>query len=152
MRWLTIGAAVLFSVCSLASAQDMPLSQIIKDNESWKELAHGFPTIDRLLERPPVSLRVLHAKGEDIVSPDGKRRAAQDEETELRHPQEVRTTNGQTFVIRGDKTPAVYHRKGKSFEALDTRPIHRPAGLALALEESTLVIGDAAGMLTAEQK
>src|SRR5258708_2694109 len=141
MRQFLYGIVVFAMFVGVMRGQDMPLNQIIKDGEGWKELAAGFPRIDLLRDRGG-SVNAYHGKGVERVSLTGKRQMADDTE-DIRRPVQVNTAKGTTYVIRDSGTPSVYcARPLKALVAVGG--VKRPSGLTLSADEGTLVVGDAA--------
>src|SRR5262249_25972062 len=123
-------------------ARDLPLSQIIKDGESWSDPASVFPRIELLRDRGG-SVNVYHGKGVERVSLGGKRQLADDTE-EIHRPPQVHTSTGKSYVIRSTDAPGVYCAKPLR-APLAIAGVKKPSGLTLSADEGTLVVGDAAG-------
>src|SRR5262245_1081322 len=141
MQRLLCSIAVFVALAGALPAQDMPLSQIIKEGEGWKELAAGFPRVDLLRDRGHV-VTAVHRKGVDHVTFDGKRRLADDGD-DIHRPAQARTATGIGYMIRDGDAPGVY-RVQPERGPVATPGVKRPAGLTLSVDEGTLVVGDAA--------
>src|SRR5262249_51656648 len=141
MRRFLCGVATIAISVGAVHAQDMPLSQIIKDGESWGELASGFPRIELLRDRGE-SVNVYHGKGVERVSLSGKRQLA-DATEEFHRPPQVHTATGKSYVIRSTDAPGVYCAKPLR-APVAIAGVKKPSGLTLSADEGTLVIGDAA--------
>jgi len=124
-----------------ASAQDMPLSQIIKEGEGWRPIKAGYARIIGLIQLPGGIVTVYHEGGSDRIRSDG--RVAQSSGEVVAAPAQVRTNRGFAYVIRGE--PPRVSLLGKNRPNIDASGISRPAGLALSPDESTLFIGDSSG-------
>lgn len=122
-------------------AQDMPLSQIIRENEGWQLVKEGYGKIDLLLPRPGGQVWVYHDKGVARISSDGVREIGA-ETTAIRPPQ-FRTSTGHLYVIRGNP-PKVELLEPKA-PMIRMQGVAQPAGLTASLDGSTLFVGDAAG-------
>jgi len=130
--------------CSAASAQDMPLSQIIAADHPWTLVKSGYTKIDALVTDASGRVRVIHGKGMDFVGADGAVRIRHDADADVKLPHQARTHRGLVYIIREDDTPLV-SLLNQNAPVVETTGVGRPSGLALSPDDSTLFVGDASG-------
>jgi hypothetical protein len=140
----SVAVIALLVPSSGARAQDMPLSQIIAEHESWTVVKGGYSKITSLFTDLNGRVRVNHDKGLDFVHLDGSVHPRQDADNDVKVPAQARTHYGLTYIIREDDPPTV-SLLGRNSPIVETPAVARPAGLALSNDDATLFVGDAAG-------
>jgi hypothetical protein len=149
MRWPTI--VVIFAAAPWdASAQDMPLSQVLIEGEEWRTIDRGLERVYSLRSQPGGETYVIHSKGLRKISPHGDVTAVSGEARSV--PALGKTVFASNRFVYG-ASPSRRIIFTMSPEApRDASPRHiridgltAPSGAAVSSDGGTLFVGDADG-------
>lgn len=148
MRLCSLLTAILF--VASAAAQDMPLSQILIEGESWKPVATGYQSVRHLYADGAGGLWIEAVDRDgrtvfDQLGADGKTSSVERPERSLpRGGPAVVTRQGFRYTVEPERRTVTLHADGPA-RALELRDLVRPSCLALWSDHGTLVVGDAGG-------
>lgn len=122
-------------------AQDIPLSKIVVQGESWREVAEGWPGVTFLEGQPAGSVFIYQDKA------TGRINAGKAEKFSFPNPGPAPRDQRSVLkcLIRGDGLPWVVNVAGDKITALNLKGLVAPNCLTAWPDEGHLVIGEADG-------